>query len=222
LIYLFILGIACIQLTYFFGRSDEHNLRNISGIIVFILFLTIDTIYSLSSRKKAIILATVLFVGGIAANFSSTIIDKVNLSLSKIKSGKLIEPDPVEKQLAMQGNYLKSIDPEKIIVLSVFDSYIIYRLGYRQIGYFSPFYANYSGSQTISFLKDHFKKGYRMIIFQSSPYTFEDEVGPLNNNPAMIRDKVKFILDSKKLSTLELRNLKIFIIMFAPNLNMNA
>jgi hypothetical protein len=192
ILYLFIFALACIQLTYFFGRSHEHNLRNISGITIFIIFLTIDAIYSLSSRKTIILWASVVFIGGIAVNFSSTIVEKVNLSVSKIKSGKLIEPDPVEKQIGLQGAYLKSIGVSKILVINDIDSYINYRLGYQQTGYFSPFYANYSVRNTVSFLKDRINEGYRLIIFPYYSLGFYADY--FNETKFMLANKERVIL----------------------------
>ena len=204
ILYLFILGLACIQLTYFFGRSHEHNLRNISGITIFIFFLTIDTIYSLSSKKKIILCATVIFVGGIVVNFNSTVIEKVALAASKIKNKTLIDSSPIEKQIALKGEYLKAFDPQKILVLCDIDSYIIYRLGYNQIGYFSPFYANFSTKKTIVFLKDRINNGYRLIVF---PPTIVLAFTPdfFNNDPILVKNKERFVLEALNENLFEMK-----------------
>jgi len=204
ILYLFIFGLACIQLTYFFGRSHEHNLRNISGITIFIFFLTIDTIYSLSSKKKVILFATVIFIGGIVVNLNSTVIEKVALAASKIKNKALIGSSPIEKQIVLQGEYLKSFDPQKIIVLCDIDSYIIYRLGYNQIGYFSPFYANFSSKQTIAFLKDRINNGYRLIVFPPSiVLAFTPDF--FNNDPILVNNRERFVLEALNENLFEMK-----------------
>jgi hypothetical protein len=206
ILYLFIFGIMCIQLAYFFGRSHEHNLRNISGITIFIFFLTIDTIYSMASRKNIILWATIIFVGGIAANFNSTLVEKVSISIPRIKHGRWLDPNPIDKQIADQGEYLRSIGASKIIVLTDIDSYINYRLGHRQAGYFSPFYANFSTKQTISFLKDEMKNGYRLIIFPFYYYGFSPE--DFNKNPVLVMNKERFIAEPLKYNLMEMKIVK--------------
>jgi len=163
--HLFILGIACIQLTYFFGRSHEHNLLNISGIFIFILFLTLDRLYTHSYRNKNILNATIILIIGIGLNYSSDIDGKWHMALRKIRTLSFVEPDPHEKELAITGNYLKSFETDKIIILSEADGYINYRLGYQQIGYFSPFFANVFTDETVAFLKYQLNQGYRLIVY---------------------------------------------------------
>lgn len=182
MIHFFIVGIACIELTYFFGRSHDHNLLNISGIFIFILFLTLDSLYTASFNNKRILYATILLIGALGINYSSSIMEKWNIAVAKINSNSVTEPNPVEKELALQGNYLKTFGTDKILVVSDIDSYINYRLGYHQIGYFSPFCTNLFIDQTAVFLKVQMSKGYRLIIFPGIWNKFENDIQALNGS----------------------------------------
>jgi hypothetical protein len=200
--YLFIFGLACIQLTYFFGRSHEHNLRNISGIFVFIIFSTIDLIYSLSLRKKGILWVIIIFIGFISLNFNSTIVENYNLAINRTKQGKLLGPNQIEQSIDLQGEYLKSIGANKIFVISPFDSYINYRLGFSQNGYYSPFYANFSTSQTIFLLKQSLDQGLRLILF---PDCFQFSADYLNQSSIMRSGRERFKLEALNENLFEMK-----------------
>jgi hypothetical protein len=200
-IYLFIAGIACIQLTYFFGRSHEHNLLNISGIFIFILFLTLDSLFTNSSRNKNILYATVLLIAGMTVNYYPSINEKIGIAKTKIKTNSIFEPDLVENDLIIKGNYLRSFGTDKIIVISDIDSYINYRLGYRQIGYFSPFCSNVLIGQTTSFLKEQLNNGYRLILFPGILNNLEKDMISLNNS----KSKEHFIVGQLQYGLMEVR-----------------
>lgn len=168
----FILGIACIQLIYFFGRSHDHNLLNISGIFVFIVFLTLDRLYACSTTKKNMMLATLVLIACIGINYSTAIKGKWNLALKKIQTHTILEPNPIENELVIKGAFIKSLGYNKIILISEADSYLNYRLGYPQTGYFSPFCANVFINETADFLKDQLKKDSHLIVFPGGTNPF--------------------------------------------------
>jgi len=182
-IIIFIFGIACIQLTYFFGRSHDHNLLNISGIFVFILFLTIDFLYNLFSRPKWLLAYTTLLIAGIAVNFNTAIMDKYYLAKSKISKRVLIEPSHVEENLAFVSKYFKLLNTDKIVILSDIDAYVNYRTGLRQVGYFSPFCANIKLDETVAFLIQKQREGYRLILYPGENYNLADQIKAMNTNP---------------------------------------
>lgn len=199
---LFIFGLVCIQLTYFFGRSHENNLLNISGIFIFILFLAIDRLYSHVTKKQIGILLISLLIGFIVLNYNQSIWEaKLNLK-NKIENGIVYE-DPMESQIRSDGEYLKTLHTEKIILITEFDSYINYRLGYKQVGFFSPFYANIENAETVNFLYKQLKKGYRLIAYPGLiiPACFK----PYNIELAKITKTETFTLDYLQNNLMELK-----------------
>ncbi len=200
LLHLFIFGIACVQLTYFFGRSHDHNLLNISGIFVFILFLTLDSLYTHSSKNKYLLYVTILLIAAVNVNYYSPIKDKWAIAIQKIKTHSILEPNPIEKQLAIQGNYLTSFGTDKILIVSDIDSYVNYRLGYRQVGYFSPFCANIFIDQTTTFLTNQLNNGYRLIIYPCACNELEKDIPLLNNS----KNKQRFVVNPLKYGLMEI------------------
>ncbi|MDP1728148.1 MAG: hypothetical protein Q8M15_15280 [Bacteroidota bacterium] len=197
----FIIGVTCIQLIYFFGRSHDHNLLNISGIFVFILFLTLDLLYTHSLSKKNMLFVTLILIACIGINYSTAIKGKWNLALNKIQTHTIFEPNPIENELAVKGAYLKSLKYDKIMIISEADSYLNYRLGYPQTGYFSPFCANVFIDETSAFLKNQLNSGYHLIVFPVVDNKLA--VGILSLNKAVNREQ--FVASALKYGLVEVK-----------------
>lgn len=195
---LFLFGTACIQLIYFFGRSHENNLFNISGILIFIVFLTLDRISLKSDHKIAY--AVCIFIAMTTALFNDKVMDKVNLSVYKLSNNMIIGNNvlygrncySINNELDIIKNDIKYLDKKKILVVSPIDSYINYYLGLDQIGYYSPFDANLFQDKTIKFLKDHIESDYRVIILYRPDCQAEMDL--YNRHPLMKSVNSKFVI----------------------------
>lgn len=197
---LFLFGAACIQLLYFLGRSHENNLFNISGILIFIVFLTLDRLSVKSNHKTAF--AVCIFIAITTALFSDKIMEKVNLSVYKLNNKIIIgnidlygkNYELINNDLDLINNDIKNFDREKILVVSWVDSYINYYLGLKQVGYYAPFHANLYQDKTIIFLIDHIESGYRVIrIFMPICPNCQDII-EYNNHPLMKAANKKFVI----------------------------
>ncbi len=207
LVTLFIFAIACIQLTYFFGRSHDHNLLNISGIFIFILFLTLDRLSSsFSGGLSKPFIATVCMIVLIGFNYASSVSEKINLAEYKIKRHSLIETHPTDDYISLTRNYIKSLSEDRIIFLSEIDAYLNYRLGYRQEGYFSPFCANLYAGETVDFLNNELSHGYRLIVYPVENSNLAEEICALNQSPFMISNTRQFRLIPLKYGLMEIKN----------------
>jgi hypothetical protein len=203
---LFIFGLVCIQLTYFFGRSHDNNLLNISGIFVFILFLSIDRLYSNIKKQQIGIAIISLLIGAIVLNYNSSIWRALNNVIeNKIVNG-IVYIEPLESQIRKNGEYLKTLNTDKIIFVTDYDSYLNYRLGYKQVGYYSPFLANIENTETVKFLFAEIRNGYRLIVFPSLQYSiFPESIEPYNTELAKITRSETFTLDSLQNNLMELK-----------------
>jgi len=196
---LFLFGAVCIQLVYFLGRSHENNLFNISGILIFIVFLTLDRISLKSDHKIAY--AVCIFIAMTTALFSDKVMEKVNLSIYKLSNKIIIgnidsfgrNYESINNDLDLIKNDIKGLDREKILVVSHLDSYINYYLGLKQVGYYSPFDANLYQDKTINFLKDHIEAGYRVIIIFMSDY-HQISIDTYNRHLLMKSANKKFVI----------------------------
>jgi hypothetical protein len=203
---LFIFGLVCIQLTYFFGRSHDNNLLNISGIFVFILFLSIDRLYSDTKKQQIGIVIISVLIGVMVLNYNNSIWKALNnIIRNKIAYGILYE-DPLESQIRKNGEYLNTLNTDKIILITDYDSYLNYRLGYKQVGYYSPFLANIENAETVKFLYTQIRNGYRLIVFPSLQYSiFPESIEPYNTELAKITKTETFSLDSLRKNLIELK-----------------
>jgi len=201
----FIFGLVCIQLTYFFGRSHDNNLRNISGIFLFVLFWAIDKLYSAVSRKQFTAMLISLLIGFMVLNYNAFVL-KALMNISKFSLDTVLAEHPKEMQLRSDGLYLKTLTTDKILIISGEDAYINYRLGYRQIGYFSPFAANLKILETTRFLYYQTKKQYRLIAYPGN--IFPACMESLNNEMAIISKNEQFVADSLQNNLFEIRLIK--------------
>jgi len=165
---LFLFGIVCIQLIYFFGRSHDNNLRNLSGIFLFIIFLSVDKLISNTERKKIGILIVSVFIGFMCLNYNTTI-NNAYLNLRTVIKNPVIPDNPVENQIQIISRNLKSQNCSNVILLSPYEPYVNYRLGLKQLGYHSPFFTNLFCDKTIEFLFTYHKKGYRIFWLPDNP-----------------------------------------------------
>jgi hypothetical protein len=203
---LFIFGLACIQLTYFYGRSHDNNLLNISGILVFILFLSIDRLYSDTKKQQIGIGILSLLIGVMVLNYNNSIWRGLNNILENEIVNGIVYKDPLESQIRINGEYLKTLNTDKILFITDYDSYLNYRLGYKQVGYYSPFLANIENTETVKFLYTQIRNGYRLIVFPSLQYDiFPESIEPYNIELAKITQTETFTLDSLRNNLMELK-----------------
>jgi len=213
-IILFIYGIVCIQLVYFFGRSHENNLRNISGIFILILFFTLDYLYLYSKNKQIIKYLICLGIGLLFLNYNKTIRDLRFDIKQRINNGLIYEYD-IERQIGKDIKLFQSLNNTKIIFLSEYDSYLNYRIGLKQIGFYSPFQMNMNNNETVEFLYKKLKSGYRLFTYPGpyihipSPYVKISDCLILYNHELHKRIKFEhFILCPFRNKIMELKLVK--------------
>ncbi|OYU95455.1 MAG: hypothetical protein CFE21_09935 [Bacteroidetes bacterium B1(2017)] len=176
-----LIGFACIQLAYFFGRSHEHNLLNISGIFLFILFLCLDVIYEANNKSKTGIYLGAFMSIAICLNFSAEIKTKVRLVQDKFLSGKFNEGKEFEIQITQINGYLKEHYSSKVLLISDADGYLNYKMGYEQTGFFAPFVASIYTHETAKFLEEKQAQGYSLIIYPVSYKNLVQDILSLNS-----------------------------------------
>ncbi len=167
--YLFLVGLAAVELVYFYGRSHENNLLNISGIFLVLIFVGIGQLERLYGfRKLAGGLATG-FVVVAAVAFGGQINDDLQLSFKHVTQGPLFEAR--EKDDLMNGSpRFESFYPpgQKIFVVSSEDAYYNYRHHLPQVGYMVPFNAHVYRAELRAFLVDLLNKGYKVVLWEEN------------------------------------------------------
>lgn len=166
---------AVAQLTYFFGRSHDHNLLNVSGVWLFAIFLAIDQATELGSFAAPIAGALVLFAAFMGARQSTPKLARI---ADRVQRGVWLEPHPIERQVEAY----RTVASPNMMPLDLADAYYNYRLGLPQRGFFAPFNANVFVEQTAVFLDDLLDSGVEPVAIDPAVAT---SVGDLNRASAL-------------------------------------
>jgi hypothetical protein len=191
---LFLFGFAATQLLYFYGRSHDHNLLNLSGILLIILFLALDQLrqHGLGARVPALAAVSFFCLATLAAAQPAK--DKLTLARSRIAKGVLLEPAELEKELDRAPNLFAGYGRnEKLFLFSQFDAYLNYRYRLPQVGYFAPFYASVFTEPTATAVRGLLGQGYRVLLYQ----TPSEDLLELNNTRSMSQAGQRFELISR-------------------------
>ena len=199
---LFIVCLAIGNSIYFFGRSHEHNLLNISAILIVLLFLGTDlvdrhlsrtsflknTIPSARSAKLKIIrsLIPLCIVLLIVFSYAEGIRSKWLIQIHNLEQGQLlyrIDPD-----VDLESVYKLVGGQRKVYFLKHADDFIYsYMGGYRLEGYYQPLMTWIFQDQLTEFLQNLLEQGYYIIADNSSIPT-----GANCSDPFYIFNDLKF------------------------------
>ena len=153
---------------YFFGRSHENNIINISASWLFCLFLLFDLMddqlqaNSKLKIKKAIMPAISLIAVLIFAHsYSGRAMDRIKLQYDNIREGHLTSNDPA---LNMDHVRVLTRFDIKVIFLSQLDFFYYYLGGYVPQDYYALIYARVFKKDTIDYLNSKLADGYYLII----------------------------------------------------------
>jgi len=163
---------------YFFGRSHENNIINISIVLLLLFFLLID----LASRflgnapgepakrfmhRNLSIIISMVLIAAITVWYGDSITGKVSLQAQNAGKGQLVYPPWVSKQDVVSViAQVKSItgDNPKVYFVGDGDFVLDYYGGYAPVGYFNPVYAWISMNEFKKFLQGLLDQGYYIVV----------------------------------------------------------
>ena len=149
---LLLAAFAAVQFVYFFGRSHDHNLLNISSVWLFLIFLAVDQAIEIG-RARIFIAAGIVLALTVMSTWQFA--PKVKRMGEKLRSGVWIVPHPLETAL---DDNLGRIDPNTVLADSA-DAYLNYRLGLPQRGFYVPFEANVFMNDTAAWMDQQIREG---------------------------------------------------------------
>lgn len=173
----FVMGLLSVQFVYFFGRSHENNLLNISGMWLFALFLALSQFAKLFRKERlSVLLGCVLLVCAVLLFAEPTKV-KLMRAFARLVSGQYLEVSKLEQTIDKNPD-LFALYPkgQKIFVVSQFDAYINYRYGFKQVGYFTPFPFNLYVDDTVDLLLSVVKEGYRVVMWEDEMIAMIDQL----------------------------------------------
>lgn len=164
---LFLFGICAAQLIYFYGRSRDHNLLNISGALLLVMFMALD---SWTSRRRAW-LAGLAAVGLVGFAASGRALEKFERVASGSETPGVFRRHELEAAVDAIGENWPKGDPHALMI-DCEDGYLNYRLGLRQHGYFTPFCSAILLEETAETLVDEIDHGARPFMLRSGSFEF--------------------------------------------------
>ena len=153
---LFAALLALVQLTYFFGRSHDHNLLNISGAWLFVIFMALDQAKDIARFRVAVAAVLVAFFLYIGADQAAW---KFERAAERIERAKWLSEHPAERTIEA----LRVLVKPDVMLIVPGDSYFNYRLGLPQRGYYSPIGANVLLDETALWFDDELAAGRRIL-----------------------------------------------------------
>ncbi|MBI2011731.1 hypothetical protein HYS91_03105 [Candidatus Daviesbacteria bacterium] len=164
-LYLLLLGLGVVQLLYFYGASLDHNLLNISGIFILMLFISLNYLAKNYRSKKVVYLVASLLIVFSSVSFTRFLLHKLDQVRYKISTGQIIQTHPLDLRIDSSPKLFDQKD-EKVFLISSIDGYYNYRYNFPQVGFNTPFHANIFIEDTVKNLLDLKNKGYRLILWE--------------------------------------------------------
>ena len=176
-------GLCLIYLTignslYFFGRSHENNIINISAILILLFFLLLDianhflgasiekSTKPFVHRNLAIIIS-LAFILSVTIWYGDSITDKTAIQARNAAKGQFIYPSAVPEQDILNTiAEVKAVtgDNRKVYFIGDNDFLLNYYGGYAPVGYYNPAYAWISKREFNKFLQELVNQGYYLVV----------------------------------------------------------
>ncbi|MBI3481187.1 MAG: hypothetical protein HY016_12675 [Nitrosomonadales bacterium] len=175
---IFLIYLAIGNSLYFFGRSHENNIINISVILLLLFFLLVDMVghflaqdagsagKSFVHRNPAMIVALV-FIAAITIWYGDNISNKAAAQVRNAARGQFIYPSEVtEPEVLNVIARIQSVtgDNPRVYFVGDYDFLLSYYGGYAPVGYYNPVYAWISKREFDKSLQGLVDQGYYLVI----------------------------------------------------------
>lgn len=194
---LFLVLLAVGESMYFFGRSHENNILNISGILILALFVLFDVLMYLSptaavdavpqgkgkqptAKKsfvpggKVYVVLPLVFIFLTGYFYSGRISEKADMQLSNLQQSQLVVPlmeIPVDTAAVRKVTF----GSDKVFFLDFnIDFYYYYYGNYVPQGYYNPLEAWVFKKDLRAFLQNLLDKGYYLVYYDRNFNNFDD------------------------------------------------
>jgi hypothetical protein len=163
---------------YFFGRSHENNIINISAILVLLFFLLLDIAQRFLGspsdqpakpfiQRNLAIIISLAFILTVTLWYGDSITDKAMIQARNAAQGQFIYPSAVpQKDVLNTLAEVKEItgNNPKVYFIGDNDFLLDYYGGYTPVGYYTPVYAWISKREFDKFLQGLVDQGYYLVV----------------------------------------------------------
>lgn len=185
---IFLIFLALGNSMYFFGRSVDENIINISASLIFVFYLVVDLHadatpnqnHGFATSKNACNLLSILLVVLLVIFYSGRIDQKVRYQYDN----RFFYKKAVSEMLTYNRERLAKIvnNSSKVYFMSSNDFYYYYQGGYVPQGYFSPYSAWVYEKDLVNFLQNLLNDGYYLVIPQTEIVRDQDVLVQLRYN----------------------------------------
>lgn len=163
---LLLIALAVGNSIYFFGRSHENNIINISASLIFVLFLFFDLVLYLLAeksnwRKMLSVLLPGSFVLLVTFFYSAGIIDRSQAQFKNLLNHQIIYPMPISLDIKKVRELTRNSD--KIYFTGMYDFYYYYYGNYTPEGRYSPYLSWVYKKDMLNFMQNLLDKGYYIV-----------------------------------------------------------
>lgn len=156
---LFLVFLALSNSVYFFGRSHEHNIINISASLLFVFYLALDLGMSRRIGNAVSVVLLGLITIFYSARISQKLKDQYSNGFHQPSTLLLREPTYDVAQLRALTN-----NSPHVYFMSTVDYYYYQQGNYLPQGYFSPYASWIYSKDLVNFLQDLLNQGYYVVI----------------------------------------------------------
>lgn len=170
---------------YFFGRSHEHNIINISISLLFVFFLLLDlierfqndgnvkTVFISFLRRYVVNGTSIVLIAAIIVCYSQSIAKKSGVQIRNIGKGQLIYPSKTD--LSAMYEYFSAIraitgNSNKVYFINSSDFAFYYYGGFTPVGFCNPFLTWIFASDLNRFLQGLLDDGYYLVTSGEMKY----------------------------------------------------
>jgi hypothetical protein len=163
----FAVTLAIGNLIYFFGRSHENNLINVSASLLLCFFLGVDlAIFALKEARPRWMSSVPLVMSWIALVamgffYSGKIYGRVASQASAVAQPPA---PPLNLEFIRCEEINAAVPDRRIFVFSGYDYWFYERCGYVPQGYVQPLWANVMRADVIAQMDLMLRKGYRILV----------------------------------------------------------
>jgi len=204
---LFVVFLAIGNSMYFFGRSHENNILNISGILVLALFILFDILIYLSTTSKKTSEKTtyitrnrvywsmpVLFIFLVTYYYSESIVNKINTQYTNLIKSNFHYPIlPVPAEMVASIKQITHNSSKVYFMDFFYDFYYYYYCKYSPVGYYSPPGGCVFKKDIINLLQDLLNKHYYLVYNNRNHSSFNDDTTLISNNKSYISEYLPYL-----------------------------
>lgn len=204
---LLLLFLAIGNSVYFFGRSHENNIINISATLLFALFLLLDLVGIILNGgtarlagSHAIQACAALLVLGCGFFYANVIAEKTMVQYRNARAGQTIYPQlPTAEIVRNEMAKVRMVtgNSSKVYFLSFSDFMYYYYGNYAPVGYFNPFQSWVMQKHLTSYLQGLVDNGYFLVVAE---FRFiKESLRQIPYNRVLERDGFLFLWNANKI-----------------------